>query len=580
MQGFWTRLQKRKLPQWALAYLAVGWVLLEAFGFVADRFGWAEGLVRAATILMGVGLLAVLVLAWFHGERGRQRVGFIEALLLAILGVSGGALLWTFGPPEPSAVSESVTLLPALDSLADRSIAVLPFENRSGDEQDAYFSDGIHEEILTRLLNVSALRVISRTSVMQYRDRSENLRTIGRELGARYMLEGGVQRAGDRVRITVQLVDARGDQSLWAQSYDRELTVENLFSIQSEVATSIAVALDVNLSLPERAGLNVAHTSDLEAYNLFLQGKQLQRRFTEDGLRGSVEAFEQAIALDPGFARAHAALGASYIWFGHGFTDVRPLEVYPLARALGERTLELDPNSAEGHALLGHLLWEVDWEPEAAERSLRLAIELSPSSVEAHQILGWILLEAGRFEEGQEEAAIAYTLDPLSSESSRSLADAFRVSKQFDRAILLYENTLRLHPDDWLGYLRLGKVHLSQGDMTQALDAIERAVALNPSARARGSLGYAYGIMGERERARTILDELYSDSEAGYIWPLAPAMIHAGLGENDLAMRWLETANEERVTQLVWLDTNYPEFEGLHDDPRFQAILTRVSGRE
>ncbi|MDH3734988.1 MAG: hypothetical protein OEU54_15780, partial [Gemmatimonadota bacterium] len=191
MAGFWERLRQRKLMQWAIAYLAVGWVLLEAFGFVAERFGWPESLTRGATILLGVGLPITLVLAWFHGERGRQRVRVAEALLLATIGAAGGAILWTYGPVDPGDAAGTVALLPALDSLADRSIAVLPFENRSGLEEDAYFTDGIHDEILTRLLNVTALRVLSRTSVMQYRERPGNLRTIGRELGARFLLEGG-----------------------------------------------------------------------------------------------------------------------------------------------------------------------------------------------------------------------------------------------------------------------------------------------------------------------------------------------------------------------------------------------------
>jgi tetratricopeptide (TPR) repeat protein len=266
------------------------------------------------------------------------------------------------------------------------------------------------------------------------------------------------------------------------------------------------------------------------------------------------------------------------LWLGHGFANIRPVEVYRLAQAAAKRLLELDPNSADAHLLLGHLAWEVDWDPEAAEPKLRRAIELGPSSAEAHHILAWFLVQQGLFQEAKEKFATAYVLDPLSFRTSRDLAAPFRHAGEFDQAIAQYRRTLRSHPDDWLAYLQLGRTYFTQGKSKNAVVALEKAVALNPgSARARAYLGYAFAKAGNQGHARALLAELIAEAESGYVWPLALALLYAGLGEDDKALEWLETAFEDRVSQLVWLDLNYPEFDSLREYPRYKTIIERIN---
>jgi TolB-like protein/cytochrome c-type biogenesis protein CcmH/NrfG len=567
--SFLRQFRRRRLTQWVLAYLAGAWLFLESFGFIAESFDWPQFIVRGIIVLLLAGLLAVITLAWFHGERGRQQVTITEGLMLGGLAIAAGTVLLALAPAE---IQEQCAVL-NVDASADRSIAVLPFEHRSHDGRHAYVTDGIHSEIVTHLGKISGLRVISRTSVMHYRDTRRDLPSIGRELDTRYLVEGGAQVSDDRIHIVSRLVDGLSDEVIWTESYDRDLTAESVFDIQHEVATSIALALDVNLSPEEYDSLTSGDTDSLEALSLFLRGKQLQNSFTGEALEESIGLFRRAIEADPDFAAAHAALGEAYIWRGHGFANVAPRDLYPLARAAVERALELDPASADARITLGHLVWEVDLDPPSAESHLRSAVELNPSSAEARNVLGWFLLSMERYQESKETFADAYSLDPLSPRMCRDRASPYRVDGHHEHAISIYQECLRRHPDDWLTYLRLGRTYSNQGH-EQAVVTLETALALNPkSIRARASLGHAYAVAGREAEARRLLDGVYAEADDGYVWPLAPAMIHAGLGETHEALEWLERARSQRITQLVWLRTNYPELRSLADDPGYLSIV-------
>ena len=308
----WERLRRRKLVQWALAYAAGAWVLLQVLGFAADSFGWPAIVKQLAMLSLAVGPPILLTLAWFHGERAQQRVTGQELAILTLLLIIGGGLLWWYAnrsaDAPPAVATTTAAPSPSATTDARPSIAVLPFENRSRLEDDAYFVDGIHDDILTQLSKISALKVISRTSVEQFRGTKLPLKEIGSRLGVKSILEGGVQRAGDRIRINVQLIDVGTDAHLWAETYDHELTATNVFGMQSEISVSIAGALRAKLTTSEMARSRTIPTENLDAWEAYQLGKQSMTKRTSEGLNAAEGYLRKAIAIDPTFALAYSSL--------------------------------------------------------------------------------------------------------------------------------------------------------------------------------------------------------------------------------------------------------------------------------
>jgi TolB-like protein len=354
--SFWTSFKERKLVQWALAYLACAWVSLQVITLLGTTYGWSVGLMRAVPMLLAVGLLAALVLAWYHGERGRQRVSGPELLMLAgILLLAGAAVAWVSrGAERGGAASGQVTAAPAPSAGEQGSIGVLPFASMSADEETTPFVNGIHDDIITQLARIASLKVISRTSVQEYRSTTKNVRQIGQELGVSALLAGSVQRAGDRLRINVQLIDARTDTHLWAETFDRQFTLENLFSMQSEIAEQVASALRATLAPGERERLAARPTTNLAAYQFYVRAREHWHHSQDVSDRQlMLRMLEEAVRLDPGFAAAHARMGLVHaaIWWNH--EDPRP-ERLRLARAAIDRAFELDPELPDKHVALGY----------------------------------------------------------------------------------------------------------------------------------------------------------------------------------------------------------------------------------
>jgi TolB-like protein/Flp pilus assembly protein TadD len=490
VESAWMKLRRRKVVQWGVAYAAGAWGFLQGVQFLAEAFEWSSRVLKLSTLAFVLGLPVVLVLAWYHGDRGEQRVTRVELAIVTLLFLIGGGLFWRYhsvSEPQREARTSSASSEPA-ETIADSrpSIAVLPFDNRSAKQDDTYFVDGIHDDILTQLSKVSGMRVISRTSVEQFRDTKLPIKNTAEQLGVAQILEGGVQRAGDRVRVTVQLIDAATDGHVWAENYDRELTAANIFAIQSEVATAIAAALKATLTADEKTRLSAIPTQNLEAWEAYQLGKQRMAKRTSDGLTEAEEFFRKAIDIDPAFALAYS-----------GLADALSLQVEysgesseaPLAEAdrAASRALEFDPNLGEAWASRGNVaLTRAQWED--AERFLRRAIELNPNYAPAHQWMSFVLRGENRLEEERAHAERAVQLDPLSAVVSSNLGYTLEAMGRFDEAAARYRRAIENDGTSTGGFASLAWLYAyAQDRFAEAVPLLERAVALdggNPSLQA------------------------------------------------------------------------------------------------
>ena len=396
-------LKQRKLVQWALAYMAGAWVLLQVAGLIGGQFGWPPSLLRGITIAAGVGFLVALLLAWYHGERGAQRVSGAELLILTLLLAIGGGLLWKFAPSEKVAEAvkhDSVASVPRPVPTTDKSIAVLPFENLSDDKANAYFAEGMQDEILTRLAGIGDLKVISRTSTRRYASRPDNLKVVGSELGAAHILEGSVQKSGDSVRVNVQLIDARTDTHLWAQTFDRKLA--NVFAVESEVAQQIADVLKAKLSPQETRALAQATTQNAEAYDHFLRAEFQWHRAFETQDVGNYDAadgeYSKAIALDPNFALAYARRAYNQLsmhWAAKRISPARLVEV----KAWIDRAIELAPELPAAHSALAYYdYWGLRHYADAMAEFER-TVQLAPNNTDALAGMGYVHRRLGQWNE-------------------------------------------------------------------------------------------------------------------------------------------------------------------------------------
>ena len=364
--------------QWGVGYLAAAWALLEVLGFLSDAFGWPQGLVRGAAVLFGAGFLAALVIAWYHGERGSQRVTAVEVALVAVLVLAGAAGAWQAAGSAPGGTDESAAGEAgptAGTALPDQgSIAVLPFVDMSPAGDQEYFSDGITEELLNVLAQIDGLRVAARTSSFQFKGKNLDVREVGDRLGVRTILEGSVRKADDQVRITAQLIDATNGFHLWSDAYDREL--RNVFAVQDEIAGAIVDALKLQLLAPP---VTVAiGPADPEAHDAYLLGLHDFHSRSESSLRRAIEHYGRAIELDPSFSAAHAALALTWAVLPY-YSPVPPREAFANAEAAARRALEIDARIAQAHTTLAYVRANRDWDLPGAAEIYRQALALNPN---------------------------------------------------------------------------------------------------------------------------------------------------------------------------------------------------------
>ena len=453
-----------------------------------------------------------------------------------------------------------------------RSLAVLPLDNLSGDASQNYFADGMTDELIIDLAQISALRVISRTSVMVYKGARKPLPQIARELNVDAVVEGTVLRSGEQVRITAQLIEASTDKHLWSQSYEGEL--RDTLALQNRVARTIADQIRINLTPQEQAALKNVKVVNPEAYESYLKGRYFWNKRTANGLKVALAYFNQAIEEDPKYAQAYSGLADTYALLGDWeYGVLAPKEAYPRAKAAASKALELDDTLSEAHASLASL-GMFDWDWQSAGKEFRRAIELNPGYATAHQWYAWNLNLLGRQSDAIAEMRKAESLDPLSLIISADMADVLFVARLYDESIQQSRKTLEMDPNFAVARFELGQVYLEKHMHNEAVAQLQKAVQLsegNPTFIA--NLARAYFASGKRSEAVKLLSDLKKRSNPSYSNASEIAVIYASLGDTDQAMNWLEKAYAERFNPGVLLR---PGFDPLRSDSRFQNLVHRI----
>jgi len=453
-------------------------------------------------------------------------------------------------------------------------VAILPLVNLTNDPNDEYFADGMTEEMISTLSNVSGLTVISRTSTMQYKGVKKNLVDIGRELGAGTLLEGSVRKAGNRVRITVQLLDAREDKHLWAQSYDREL--QDIFAVQSDVATKVADALKVKLLDRETAQLRKKPTENTEAYLLYLKGREFWNKRSESAVRKAIEYFQLAIDADPDFALAFVGIADSWsVLQTWGYAST--IEAAPKMKQAVLKALKLDETLAEAHATYAFELALYEWKWEAAEVEFKKAIELNPNYGTAHQWYSYSVLRyAGRHDEELKEAYKALELDPLAPVMSLNLGQTLYNREEYDKAIEYLEKALAIDPNFLIAYLQQASCYFASARYEKGIELIETYLPrIATETRTKLGLAGAYGMAGRVAEARRLIAEVERAGDKELIPPLEFADAYAALGETDKMFEYLEKAalQKDASVPLALVD---PFYKRNRSDPRFIALKNKV----
>ena len=459
------------------------------------------------------------------------------------------------------------------EALPIHALAVLPLENLSGDPAHDYFADGMTEALITSLAKIKALRVISRTSAMQYKGVRKSLPHIARELNVDAVIEGSVVRSGERVRIAAQLIHATTDQHLWAESYDRDF--RDILSLQSEIARQVAEEVRIVLTPEERARLDSVHRVNPEAHEWYLKARYHWNKRTEESVKKALSYFYRAIDADPAYAQGYAGLADSYNILGY-YNALPPIEAYPKGKAAALKALELDHSLAEPHATLGVVKRDFEWDWPGAEEEFQRAIDLNPGCVDAYHWRGTLFSMLGQHADALREKSRALELDPLSLVIRTDLGRMFYFSRDYDRSLEQYLAALDMDPNFVSAHLWLAHVYQQKGLLERAIAELKIGVHLSsdsPYALAR--LGHGYARAGKLNEARSLLGQLHALSTQRYVSPYDIAIVHLGLQEIDAAFAWLTKALEQRSLWLGYLNVE-PQLDPLRSDPRFQDLLQHI----
>jgi len=502
------------------------------------------------------------------------KFGLTIALIL-----STGALAIVFfiffhrAPPTTRAPAPGTTAANALAAIPEKSIAVLPFENLSDEKENAYFADGVQDEILTRLSKIADLKVISRTSTQHYKSAPENLADIAKQLGVAHILEGRVQKSGDVVRVNVQLIKAANDSHLWANTFDRKLT--DIFSVESDIAKTIADTLQAKLTGSEEKQMSKKPTENPEAYELYLRGRFFWNKRTSADMKTALGYFEQAASVDPNYAVAYAGMADCYLLlplYGGGV----PAEMYPKAIAMAQKAISLDPTLGEPHASLGlvHSLFDFDF--AASVREFEEAIRLNSNYAIAHHWFGDSTLPAlGQFDRANAEAKRALELDPLSLVMITDAGAVYWITGRYQEAVAQFRKALEMDPRNYTAHWQLGQALECIGDLPGAIAEYEKSTQLDDDPLPLGLLAAAKAKARDRPAALAILNRIQEIAKERYVPDYSFALIHLALGQKDEALQWLQSSYAKQQPDLNWIRVD-PDLRPLHGDPRFEALAENI----
>jgi TolB-like protein/Tfp pilus assembly protein PilF len=450
-------------------------------------------------------------------------------------------------------------------------IAVLPLANISQDKSDEYFADGLTEELISTVSKTPGLRVIARTSIMKYKGTSKTISEVGRDLNVGNVLEGSVRKAGEKVRITIQLVETAKEEPRWSQVYERE--IKDIFVIQSDIAKQVAEAL--RMQVLGRVTEGPKATVNPQSYIDYLRGRQAWNRRSQESLVQAIDFFNKSLRSDSTYAKAYTGLADSFASLAL-LEFMAPNDVYPKAREAAGVALKLDPALAEAHTSLGLIKFQFNWDWTGAEDEFGEAIRLNPSYAPAHHFFADYLKAMGRFDEALREISRAQELDPLNLAINTGLGHVLYLSRQYDRAIEQYKKAVELDPSFMATHLWFGRPYLEKGMYTEAISELETAVKLSgESTLALAMLGHALASAGRREEAFEILEKLKERSKSQYVPSYWIAVIYNGFKDRKEVIAWLTKAFEERSSWLVWCNVE-PRFDWLREDPEFKSLVNAM----
>ncbi len=584
-KSFFGELKRRNVYKVAVVYAIVGWLLVQIATQVFPFLEIPNWVVRLVIALVVIGFPIALVIAWaFEATpEGIKRTEVADAMpVSAAIGRKKHA--WIYVVVIAAAISVTLFFLgrytagnksvaSAPNELPTKSIAVLPFDNLSRDPDNAYFCEGVQDEILTRLAKVADLKVISRTSTQRFKSAPENLPEIAKKLGVMHILEGSVQKASDQVRVNVQLINALTDAHLWADTYDRKLT--DIFAVESEIAKTIAETLRARLTGSEKSSIAKRPTVNPEAYELYLKGRFFWNKRTGDDLRKSIEYLKQAIAKDPGYALAYAALADSYGLLRF-YGGASPAESVVPAEAAAKKALELDESLAEAHASLGLIATE-ELEVNRGVNELERAIQLNPNYATAHHWLGLALATLRQSDRSIGELKRALELDPLSMIINADLSIIYLYARRYDAAEAQARKTLEIDSRSFVAHYYLGAALQLTSRLKEAIPEFQKAVELNNDPYSIAMLAQAYARNGQTDEARKLLAHLNEMAKSAEVPEYALAIAYTSLGEKERAIEALEHGFAGGNKSYLFLLPGDPFLDDLHGDPRFEALVQKIT---
>jgi TolB-like protein/Tfp pilus assembly protein PilF len=590
IDNFFSELKRRNVYKVAVAYAVVAWLTIQAASIFFPAFNAPQWAMQVVILILVIGFPIALVFSWAFeitpegikleseiepNKSIKRRTGRkIVAMTIALAVVAAGLFVYqlvrstsTITPTASAARTEAATAPP------NKSIAVLPFDNLSRDPDNAYFCEGVQDEILTRLAKVADLKVISRTSTQHFKSTPDNLPQIAKQLGVAHILEGSVQKARDQVRVNVQLINAVTDAHLWADTYDRKLT--DIFAVESEIAKTVADTLQAKLSGSEKSSMAKTPTVNPEAYELYLKGRFFWNKRTGDDLRKSIEYLKQAIAKDPGYALAYAALADSYGLLRF-YGGASPAESVVPAEAAAKKALELDESLAEAHASLGLIATE-ELEVNRAVDELERAIQLNPNYATAHHWLGLALATLRQSDRSIGELKRALELDPLSMIINADLSIIYLYARRYDAAEAQARKTLEMDSRSFVAHYYLGAVMQLTGRLKEAIPEFQKAVELNNDPYSIAMLAQAYARNGQTDEARKLLAHLNEMAKSAEVPEYALATVYTSLGEKERAIEALEHGFAGGNKSYLFLLPGDPFLDDLRGDPRFEALVQKIT---